>query len=70
MNDLNEKQPDNGADAEKRMLLNALWQALRMRGIFAALNDPLLLPGEKVELREMFKAIEAQIREAIKKAER
>jgi hypothetical protein len=43
--------------------------ALKLRGLTAAINDPLALEGEKMEWRNRYKAIEDEIRSAIKKAE-
>lgn len=53
-------------EANYRLLLAACYQALEIRGIFAALRDPLILVDEKNKLRERYTEIEANIRAAIK----
>lgn len=53
-------------EGKNRLLLAACYQALEIRGIFAALRDPLILIDEKNKLRERYTEIEANIRAAIK----
>lgn len=49
-------------EAKNRQMEAALWQALEIRGIFAALSDPLTLAGEKSKLRAQYAEIEINIR--------
>ena len=55
--------------AINRMLVASCWDALQLRGIWTALNDPLALDMEKRKLRERFKQIELGIRVSIEKAD-
>lgn len=44
-------------------------KALLLRGLWSAINDPLSLEGEKIQMRERYQKIEAEIRAAICEAE-
>lgn len=56
------------ARAVIRKLESACYEALQLRGVFAAINDPLALQAEKEKWREKYRFIETQIRLAIEKA--
>jgi hypothetical protein len=56
------------ARAVIRKLESACYEALQLRGIFAAVNDPLALQGEKEHWREKYRFIETEIRLAIEKS--
>lgn len=58
------------AKAVIKQLTSALLDATMIRGIYAGLNDPLALQGEKQELRERFLQIEAKINAAIETSRR
>jgi hypothetical protein len=58
------------AEATNNELLLACEAALLLRGIHAAILDPLALAGEKESYRSIYKEIEAQIRAAIDNAKR
>jgi hypothetical protein len=75
---INEETPDEVIEsaldllevrAVNRMLVAACWEALQLRGLMKALNDPLMLEGEKRALRETWKKIELSIRAAIERAD-
>lgn len=51
-----------------RIMENACDKALTLRGLVAAINDPLALEGEKQEFRSRYKQIETEIRAAVGKA--
>ncbi len=55
--------------AVNRMLVAACWAALELRGIWTAINNPLMLEGERNNLRIRFRQIELSIRAAIEKAD-
>lgn len=55
--------------AVNRMLVGACYEALRLRGLWTAINDPLGLEMERHERRAQFKKIELSIRAAIEKAD-
>lgn len=52
-----------------RQLVAACYQALQFRGMMAALLDPLMLDGEKSEIKSSWKRAELAIRLAIEKAD-
>lgn len=60
----------NEAKAVINQMASALLDATAIRGIFAGLNDPLLLRGEKEELRNRYLQIEARINAAIETSRR
>lgn len=53
------------AKAVINQMASALLDATMIRGIYAGLNDPLILQGEKQELRDRYLQIEAKIKAAI-----
>lgn len=55
--------------AVNRMLVSSLWEALELRGLMLALQDPLALDSQKKEYRERWKKIELGIRAAIERAD-
>ena len=66
---ISDDQVDESIDLIKaksmiRRLEGTLSKALRMRGLLKAINDPIALGDEKRRLREEYRQIEAEIREA------
>lgn len=55
--------------AINRMLVAACYDALQLRGLMQALQDPLALDSEKHQYRSRWKMIELGIRAAIEKAD-
>ncbi|HQU82973.1 MAG TPA: hypothetical protein PKY59_07615 [Pyrinomonadaceae bacterium] len=58
------------AKAVIKQLNSALHEATQIRGIYAALNDPLLLQSERQKLKNRYLQIEANIKAAIETSRR